>query len=112
MGVSLARSHQLRRGVGVGYRDPITPKPPKMNELDQCHSRMVLEKFWEQVLTKWEPLKDTRSEQKITDFDRNFIKNLRFGLRYQECLKIFNRKKSDRIPLCNFLHIVEINVFG
>ena len=83
-----------------------------MNELDQCHSRMVPEKFWDQVLTKWEPLKDTRSEKKINDFDRNFIKNLRFGLRYQECLKIRNRKTSDRSTLCNFSRIVEMEVFG
>ena len=36
-----------------------------MNELDQCHSRMVPEKIWDQVLVKWEALKDASEMLKI-----------------------------------------------
>ena len=58
MRASLAGSDQLHRGVGVGYRSPISSKTSKINELDQCHSRMVPEIFSDQVRVKWETLKD------------------------------------------------------
>ena len=72
-GLILAGSYQLHRGVGVGYRGGMAPKTSTMNELDQCLFKMA-GIFGNQVLMKWEAFKDTRSEQKINDFDRNFIK--------------------------------------